>query len=402
MNRQNFLGHLALALTIVLVAAFAGQLRRWERQRDYVPRSQPATNTASTAQEFEANSTTEPEVLVRFREGTSESTIRRVTGELNDSIEDQIESVDGLVAIDDADNDNPEAVADQYRKMTDLVEYAEPNFQISLEPIPGKFTNDPRSNEPLTSGNFPDDPMFSEQWSLANTGQRGGKEKADINALLAWDKKTKGSEEVVVAVLDSGVDYRHPDLVQNIWVRPFDVDEYFDEQIGNVNDEYGYDAITNSGDPMDENGHGTHCAGIIGADGNNGVGIAGINWRVQIMPLKFMSKGGFGTTKDAIEAINYVINRKRAGVNVRVISASWGSTQKSKALEDVIRKAGEEGILFIAASGNASADADRIIPRALSYLMSSASPPSTETTSWLHSQTTARRAYTWLRPASKF
>jgi subtilisin family serine protease len=110
---------------------------------------------------------------------------------------------------------------------------------------------------------------------------------------------------------------------------------------------------------MDDNGHGTHCAGIIGAEGDNDKGIAGVNWKVEIMPLKFIGWNGSGTTADAIKAINYVIERKRAGVNVRVINASWGSTANSKALEDVIRKAGEEGILFVAAAGNSSADSDR-------------------------------------------
>jgi subtilisin family serine protease len=110
---------------------------------------------------------------------------------------------------------------------------------------------------------------------------------------------------------------------------------------------------------MDDNGHGTHCAGIIGAEGGNDIGIAGVNWKIQIMPLKFMNAGGFGTTKDAIEAINYVIDRKKHGVNVRVISASWGSTQKSRALDDVIQKAYQEGILFVAASGNSSTNNDR-------------------------------------------
>ncbi len=358
MNRQNFLGHLALAMTIILVAAFAGQLRRWERQRDYLPRAK-STNT-STAPPF-LSSQRGPEIMVRFREGTSREAIRQVTARLNDTVEDEIESVDGLVAVDDLDNADPEAVASFYRSMSDVVEYAEANNEIKLEPEYGKFSNDSRADDEseLLAGNVPDDPMFVEQWSLANTGQREGKAEADINALLAWEKKTTGSDKVVVAVLDSGVDYRHPDLAQNVWMRPADVAEYYDEQIGLIDDQFGYDAITDSGDPMDENGHGTHCAGIIGADGNNGIGIAGINWRVKIMPLKFMSKGGFGSTKDAIEAINYVIDRKKAGVNVRIISASWGSTQKSKALEDVIRKAGEEGILFVAASGNASSDADR-------------------------------------------
>jgi subtilisin family serine protease len=200
--------------------------------------------------------------------------------------------------------------------------------------------------------------MFEQQWSLKNTGQNGGKLDADIGALRAWEK-THGSDKVVVAVLDSGVDYTHPDLASNIWVRPADVAEYNDEELGTIDDRHGFNAVDTDRDPMDDNGHGTHCAGIIGAEGGNNLGIAGVNWKVEIMPLKFMSAGGFGTTKDAIEAINYVIDRKRAGVNVRIISASWGSTQKSQALEDVIRKAGEEGILFIAASGNSSEDADK-------------------------------------------
>jgi subtilisin family serine protease len=113
------------------------------------------------------------------------------------------------------------------------------------------------------------------------------------------------------------------------------------------------------GDPMDDNGHGTHCAGIIGAEGNNGIGISGINWNVSIMPLKFLGKGGFGSTGNAIKAINYAIDRKQHGVNVRVINASWGSTQYSRALEDAIRAAGEQGILFVAAAGNNGSNNDR-------------------------------------------
>jgi subtilisin family serine protease len=160
-------------------------------------------------------------------------------------------------------------------------------------------------------------------------------------------------------VLDSGVDYTHEDLMENMWVRPASMDPYHDAELGTVDDANGYNAIDSASDPMDDHGHGTHCAGIIGAEGENNIGIAGVNWKVKIMPLKFMNSGGFGTTKDAIEAINYVIDRKRAGVNVRVISASWGSTQKSRALEDVIRKAYDNDILFVAAAGNATVDNDR-------------------------------------------
>jgi subtilisin family serine protease len=197
----------------------------------------------------------------------------------------------------------------------------------------------------------PNDPMFAEQWALNNTGQSGGKQKADIGAIEAW-KKSKGSRDVVVAVLDSGVDYKHPDLVNNIWTRPDNIPAYKDKELGSINDLHGYNAADNNGDPMDDNGHGTHCAGIIGAEGDNGEGISGINQQVTIMPLKFLSRSGSGSTKDAIEAINYAIERKRAGVNIRVINASWGSTAFSRALQDVIAAANEEGILFIAAAGN--------------------------------------------------
>jgi subtilisin family serine protease len=193
---------------------------------------------------------------------------------------------------------------------------------------------------------------------LNNTGQNGGKANAHIDALKAW-AKTQGSSEVVVAVLDTGVDYTHKDLVENMWLRPANVPQYTDDELGSFDDLRGFDANTNISDPMDDNGHGTHCAGIIGAEGNNGEGIAGINWNVKIMPLKFLGRGGFGNVKDAIEAINYAIDRKKNGVNLRVINASWGSTQRSKALEDAIRAAGEAGILFVAAAGNSSTDNDR-------------------------------------------
>jgi subtilisin family serine protease len=205
---------------------------------------------------------------------------------------------------------------------------------------------------------LPHDPQFNDQWALANSGQKGGKQGADISATLAWSITT-GTDKLVVAVLDTGVDYTHEDLVENMWVRPATMAPYHDNELGTIDDLNGFNAIDSAADPMDDNGHGTHCAGIIGAEGENNIGIAGVNWKVQIMPLKFLNAGGSGSTKDAIEAINYVINRKKAGVNVRIISASWGSTQKSRALGDVIRKAYENDILFVAAAGNSSVNNDR-------------------------------------------
>src|SRR6185369_6512726 len=324
---------------------------RWRNQLKTSVRIVPAEKKQpSSAEEIalsETRSFGRPEVLVKFKSGVSLSAIESLTARLNDRVEDSIESVAGLEAIDDLDNADANAVAAQYKAMPE-VEYAEPNYDIELDEIDNPL-------EPI----LPRDPQFNDQWALANSGQRGGKKGADISATLAW-AKTTGSKDVVVAVLDSGVDYKHEDLENNMWVRPADMDPYHDDELGTVDDLNGYNAIDGTSDPMDENGHGTHCAGIIGAEGENDLGIAGVNWKVQIMPLKFMNASGSGTTKDAIEAISYAIDRKKAGVNVRIISASWGSTQRSRALEAAIRKAYENDILFVAAAGNSSVDNDRM------------------------------------------
>jgi subtilisin family serine protease len=362
MNRQNFVVHLSLALMLVMVAAFVGQVRRWNigpvmPMRPGVLRGAveyPPHHEAVRAVPVENG---EPEALVRFRSDVSEARIRAIAAGLNDRVEDEIETVNGLVAIDDRDGLTSAMVAEQYSQLPE-VEYAEENYD--------RWGDEQTTEENVNALPFdapaagPNDPLFGEQWALNNDGRREGKAQADIGALSAW-VKTHGNDKVVVAVLDSGVDYTHQDLAANMWARPASMAPYYDEQLGEIDDFRGFDAVAGEGirDPMDDNGHGTHCAGIIGAVGDNGEGIAGVNWKVEIMPLRFMSAGGFGTTKDAIEAINYVIERKRAGVNVRVISASWGSTRRSRALEDVIRKAGEEGILFIAAAGNSSANTDR-------------------------------------------
>jgi len=353
MNRNNIFIHIALALVLILVAAFAGQLNRWRNQWKSQVRIVPTSEKKqpSTTEEIalsETRSFSRPEVLVKFKSGVSNETIETLTSRLHDRVEDRIENIAGWTAIDDLDNADPNAIVAEYSRFEE-VEYAEPNFEISL---------DTEETEGPLVPIFPHDPQFNDQWALANSGQRGGKQGADISATLAW-ATTTGSEELVVAVLDTGVDYTHEDLMENMWVRPAEMDPYQDSELGTIDDEHGFNAIESAADPMDDNGHGTHCAGIIGAEGENDRGIAGVNWKVKIMPLKFMNAGGFGSTKDAIEAINYVIDRKKAGVNVRIISASWGSTQRSRALEDVIRKAYENAILFVAAAGNATTNNDR-------------------------------------------
>jgi thermitase len=348
LSRNNIWVHLTIALTLVLIAAFAGGLRHLKFRVTKPAPQQERTPVQSQSATNESDEKENAEVLVRFRPGTTREVIDRITAQFNDEVEDRIESVDGLDVIEDEDGTNAVEVAAQYRALPE-VEYAEANTEISLEHEDGGRRHV-----------HADDAMFFQQWGLFNNGQNGGKAGADISAMRAW-AVTKGSEQVVVAVLDSGVDYTHPDLINNIWTRPEIIKEYEDEDLtdGAVDDLHGFNVVEDNGDPMDDNGHGTHCAGIIGAEGGNGLGIAGVNWNVKIMPLRFMDGDGTGSTKDAIEAINYVIDRKRAGVNVRIISASWGSTAKSRALEDVIRKAYDEGILFVAAAGNASSDNDQ-------------------------------------------
>ena len=198
----------------------------------------------------------------------------------------------------------------------------------------------------------PNDPQFPLQWNLSNSGSNGGTPHADIDALQAWNITT-GSRNVVVAVIDSGVDYTDPDLAANIWTNPNAGRDGFSGDL------HGYNFVANTGDPMDAYGHGTFVAGEIGAVGNNGTGVTGVNWNVTIMPLKFLDSTGNGYTSDAIRAINYAtMERTQFGVNVRVINCSWSSGGDDPALEAAIQAAGNAGILVVAAAGNAAANND--------------------------------------------
>lgn len=182
---------------------------------------------------------------------------------------------------------------------------------------------------------------------------------ASINSERAWDRTT-GSSDTIVAVLDTGVDYKHTDLAANMWNNPGEIpgNGIDDDHNGIVDDVHGMNAITGSGDPMDDNGHGTHVAGTIGAVGNNGTGVTGVNWTVRIIALKFLNSSGSGSLSGAIKGMNYLLDLKDRGINVRAVNNSWGGGGFSQPLYDVFKRAGEVGIVLAIAAGNESNDND--------------------------------------------
>jgi subtilisin family serine protease len=196
----------------------------------------------------------------------------------------------------------------------------------------------------VTTTLAPNDPKYSEQVTNALN---------PINAEEAWDVRTDGTGPVV-AVIDSGIEYTHPDLAQNIWVNSGEIpgNGIDDDSNGYIDDVHGINTINDSGDPMDDNFHGTHCAGTIGAVGNNGIGVTGIAWRAQIMALKFITATGWGSYSNAIQAIDYARMMKNKGVPLRVLSNSWGGGPYSAVLNDSIQQARAAGLIFVAAAGN--------------------------------------------------
>lgn len=179
-----------------------------------------------------------------------------------------------------------------------------------------------------------------------------------IEAPRAWDLTT-GSDDVVIAVIDSGVDYNHPDLSANMWKNSGETQNGIDDDgNGVIDDLHGYNAVDGSGNPMDDHSHGTHVSGTIGGVGNNGQGVVGVSWNVKIMGIKFLTASGSGKLSDAIKAINYLIAMKRRGVNVRAVNNSWGGGGYSEVLESAIKNLDELGVIFVAAAGNEANDND--------------------------------------------
>jgi subtilisin family serine protease len=264
------------------------------------------------------------ELLVGFADGVSAAEQQRVLARFSGKVQRRFRRIDGVLA------SIPTARMTAARRALSRdprVEYAEPNYVLRADVIPG-------------------DPSFGELWGLQK-----------IAAPEAWDVTT-GDSGVVVGVIDSGVDYSHPDLAGQIWTNPGEncagcrsngVD---DDGNGYVDDWRGWDFAANDNDPMDDNGHGTHVAGTIGAQ-QDARGVVGVAWRLRIMPLKFIGANGEGTVADAVRAILYA-----ASMGADVTNNSYGGDAFSQALLDAIETADGADSLFVAAAGNSLSDND--------------------------------------------
>jgi subtilisin family serine protease len=213
--------------------------------------------------------------------------------------------------------------------------YAEPNYRLRICTVP-------------TNRLVPNDFEFGKQWGLENTGQSEGSPGADIHAPAAW-VVTNGSPNVTVGIIDTGIDYFHPDLEGNTWINPDETpgNGVDDDQNGYIDDVYGYDFVSDDSDPMDDQSHGTHVAGIIGAIGDNRIGIAGVCWQVSLMALKAFNDRGEASVADVVSAINYAVSN-----GARILNASWSSSERSVALMESVAEARACGLLFVAAAGN--------------------------------------------------
>ena len=283
------------------------------------------------------------EVLVQFRDEAAVFEQARAADEID---ADEVESLDGhgTRRIRALEMHTQELLA-RLRANPD-VEFAEPNYIIRLAALPN-------------------DPYLGNLWGLLNSGQDYGGvgvAGADVDATLAWEIST-GSHANVIGIVDTGIDYNHPDLAANMWTAP----AAFSVTIGGLvincaAGTHGFNAITNTCNPIDDNDHGTHVAGTIGAVGNNGVGVVGLNWAASMMALKFLDSTGTGTIANAIKAIEFAVQAKAVLgtniANVRVLSNSWNGNAFSQSLLNEINRSNTANMLFVAAAGNSGLNLD--------------------------------------------
>ncbi|WP_347273385.1 S8 family serine peptidase [Candidatus Kuenenia sp.] len=292
----------------------------------------------------------EGELIVKFNKNVPQQAIEAVNESLGAKEITSFKAL-GLSHMRLPEGSDVHDFAKVYEKNTN-VEYAEPNFIYYEDYIPT-------------------DTNFSSLWALHNTGQTGGTADADIDAVEAWDTfngDPSPNPKIVVGVVDSGIEYTHEDLADNMWTNPGEIagNNIDDDNNGYIDDIHGINTTDNdrgSGDPMDDasdiqGGHGTAVAGVIGAVEGNGKGIVGVNFNVELMALKFIRRGE-GQLATALECLNYAIDmKKNHNVNIKVLNNSWGGGPYSQALSNAIDELRDIDILFIGGAGNLSRDTD--------------------------------------------
>lgn len=339
MRRPAF--HLLLLVVVTLATLFVPGLQPLFAQQ---PQDQEAPSEQTLVPAFVPG-----QLIIRFQPGLTPEEIQAFYEEY------------GLTEMDDldpapTDEERPLKLAfvpvDVDQELIDTLErdtrvvYAEPNYIVQANQSP------------------PNDPDFSKLWGMQNTGQTGGTAGADISAVEGW-KVTTGSSNVVVAIIDTGVDYTHEDIGPNMWVNKAECPEGYgkcqansvdEDNNGYADDFYGINAVAGTGDPMDDYGHGSHVAGTLGAQGNNSIGVSGVSQEVSIIACKFLSATGGGTVADAVKCFNYVNQLKNVqGVNIIATNNSWGGGAPSEALQEAMT--GPDQPLHICAAGNGNSDA---------------------------------------------
>ena len=277
-------------------------------------------------------------ILVKLEDGVPDRALEALNRQNNARLEERLPGA--RVSVVDLPRDLPVREAVGRYERAPSVEYAEPDLLLFAEATP-------------------DDPGYGKLYGLDNTGQTGGTPDADVDAPEAWDTTT-GDPNAAVAVIDSGVDVGHPDLDGNLWTNPDEVagDGTDNDKNGYVDDVHGWDFYHGDAtvyDVADGDEHGTHVAGTIAAEGNNGIGVTGVSWEASIMPLKFLGPNG-GSISGAVKAIDYAVAK-----GAKISNNSWGcggSGCYSKTLKAAIDRADSAGHLFVAAAGNEGTDND--------------------------------------------
>jgi subtilisin family serine protease len=267
------------------------------------------------------------DLVVRYAPGTSRAARTDVRGELGATVESH-SAIEGLEVLDLPEGTSVSSAVAEAERLPNVL-YAEPNYRVGINAAPN-------------------DPMFGQMWSLGLANSKGV--NSGIGTPRVWNLTT-GSPGVTVAVVDSGVDGGHPDLAPNMWSNPAEVpgNAKDDDANGLVDDAWGWDWVGKDNNPTDENGHGTHVAGIVGARGNNAAGVTGVNWEVRLMSLRVLDAAGSGWTSDVAEAFLYA-----GEMGADVVNASLAGNSFSQALLDSI--AASPGTLFVVAAGNDSRD----------------------------------------------